>query len=272
MPVIETRDGQSLFYNDIGAGKPVVFVHGWPLDADMWEYQTMVLAAHSLRCITYDRRGFGRSSQPWTGYDYDTFADDLADVLDKLDLNDVTLVGFSMGGGEVARYLSRHGARRIAKAVLVSCVTPFLLKTDDHPEGADIAVFDQIVEGLEKDRPQFISEFGQKFYRNTLLDHKASAGILQWSLMMAMLASPKATVDCVRAFSETDFRADMAAFTMPTLLIHGSADKIVPLDVTSKAAAAMIAGAEFKPYEGEPHGLFFTAKDRLNDDLLTFIG
>lgn len=271
MAFIETRDGASLYYNDIGAGRPVVFIHGWPLDADMWEYQTTVLAAEGLRCITYDRRGFGRSSQPWTGYDYDTFADDLSDLLEGLDLRDVTLVGFSMGGGEVARYLSRHGAGRIAKAVLVACVTPFLLKTDDHPQGADKSNFDQMVEGLNKDRPQFLTEFAPSFYGNTLLDHKASPGILQWSLMMAMLASPKATIDCVRAFSETDMRADMAAFTVPTLIIHGTADKTVPIDVTGRVAAKMIAGAKFIEYEGEPHGLFFTAKDRLNADLLAFI-
>jgi pimeloyl-ACP methyl ester carboxylesterase len=271
MAFVETRDGQALFYNDVGAGKPVVLIHGWPFNSDMWEYQTTVLAAQGLRCISYDRRGFGKSSQPWTGYDYDTFADDLADLLDKLELNGVTLVGFSMGGGEIARYLSRHGPARVAKTVLVSCVTPFLLKTDDHPEGVDGGNFDQMVEGLEKDRPQFLTKFAPDFYGNSLLDQKASPGILQWSLMMAMIASPKATLDCVRAFSETDFRPDMTAFTMPTLVIHGTADKTVPIDVAGKAAAAAIPGSTFIAYEGEPHGLFFTSKDRLNADLLDFI-
>ncbi len=218
MPEIQARDGTPLYYKDWGAGPPVVLIHGWPLDADMWEYQAVPLASQGLRVIAYDRRGFGRSGQPWTGYDYDTLADDLASVMDALDLHGATLVGFSMGGGEVARYLSRHGTGRVAKAALVSAVTPYLLKTADNPDGVDQSVFDQMIEGLQKDRPHFLANFGKQFYGAGLLNFTVTAEILQWSLMMALLASPKATLDCVHAFSATDFRPDMAAFTVPTLL------------------------------------------------------
>ena len=271
MPTIKTRDDVSLFYKDWGTGKPVVFIHGWPVNADMWEYQMGPLARHGLRCIAYDRRGFGRSEQPIGGYDYDTFADDLAALLDGLDLHDVTLVGFSMGGGEIARYLSRHGTARIGKAVLVSSVVPLLLKTADHPDGADRSVFDQMVSGLASDRPHFLATFGKLFYGVGLLTSPVSSEVLDWTLWMAMQASPIATTDCVRAFSETDFRPDLAAFTIPTLVIHGDADTTVPAAITGKAAAAGIAGSIYKEYPGAPHGLFMTEKDRLAADLLEFI-
>jgi non-heme chloroperoxidase len=271
MPFIETNDKTTLFYNDWGSGKPVVLIHGWPLDSNMWEYQSVFLASQGLRVITYDRRGFGRSSQPWSGYDYDTMADDLKAVLDKLELNDVTLVGFSMGGGEVARYMSRHSGARVAKAVLVSAVTPYLLQTSDNPDGVDRSTFDQMVEGLQKDRPNFLATFGKKFLGAGLLNFTVTNEIQQWMLMMAMLGSPKATIDCVRAFSETDFRQDMAAFRIPTLVIHGDSDTTVPLEKSGKVAASMIPGAQLKVYDGAPHGLFFPEKDRLNQDLLAFI-
>jgi non-heme chloroperoxidase len=271
MPHVETKDGTSLFYNDWGSGTPVVLIHGWPLNADMWEYQACTLASSGLRVIAYDRRGFGRSDQPWSGYDYDTLADDLAAVMDHLDLRGAVLVGFSMGGGEVARYLSRHGAGRVAKAVLVSCVTPMLLRTEDHPEGVDRSVFDSIVAGLKKDRPTFLATFGKAFFGAGLLNFTVTDGILEWSRGMALQASPKATLDCVRAFSETDFRPDMKAFTVPTLVIHGDADATVPPDITGKAAAASIPGAKLLMYPGAPHGLFFTEKDRLTADLTAFI-
>jgi len=270
MPYVETRDGTQLYYKDWGAGRPVVFIHGWPLNADMWEYQMPVLGAQGLRCVAYDRRGFGRSDQPWGGYDYDTFADDLAALLDKLDLRDVVLVGFSMGGGEVARYLSRHGTARVAKVALVAAVTPFLLKTADNPDGADKGLFDDMVEGLNKDRPNFLADFGKTFFGAGLLNFSVSAEILQWALTLALQASPKATIDCVRAFSDTDFRADMGAFTVPTLIIHGDADKIVPIEISGRAAAKMIPGARLKEYAGAPHALFFTEKDRFNQDILEF--
>ncbi len=271
MPYVQARDGTRLFYKDWGSGRPVVFIHGWPLNADMWEYQLPFLASHGLRCVSYDRRGFGRSEQPWDGYDYDTFADDLAALIDGLDLRDVTLVGFSMGGGEVARYLTRHGTGRVSKAVLLGAVTPYLLKTADNPQGADKAVFDGIVAGLNKDRPHFLAGFGKTFFGAGLLNFSVSSEILDWSLGLALQASPKATIDCVRAFGGTDFRPDMRSFTVPTLIIHGDADATVPVDPTGRAAAKAIPHAIYKEYAGAPHALFFTEKDRLNEDLLAFI-
>lgn len=270
MPYIQAHDGTALHYNDWGSGPPIVLIHGWPLDADMWEYQSVPLATQGLRVITYDRRGFGRSGQPWTGYEYNTLADDLAAVMEALDLKGATLVGFSMGGGEVARYLSRHGTDRVAKAVLVAAVTPYLLKTADNPEGVDQSTFDQIIEGLRKDRPHFLAGFGKTFFGAGLLNFTVTDEILQWALMMALLGSPKATLDCVRAFSETDFRPDMTAFTVPTLVIHGTSDATVPPGASGRRTAKLIAGAQYVEYSGAPHALMFTEKDRLNQDLLTF--
>ena len=270
MPFIKTQDGTELFFNDWGSGPPVVLIHGWPLDADMWSDQATFLAENGLRVVAYDRRGFGRSSQPWRGYDYDTLASDLAAIMDGLDLRNALLVGFSMGGGEVARYLARYGAGRVSKAALVSAVTPYLLKTDDNPTGVDSSTFDQILEGLNKDRPHFLSGFGAAFYGNSLLDKKVSGEMLQWSLQMAMMGSQRATVECAKAFAMTDFRADMGAFTVPTLIIHGTADKTVPIDASARQAVKMIPGARLVEYDGEPHGLHATAKDRLNADLADF--
>jgi non-heme chloroperoxidase len=271
MPYIETPDRTKLFYNDWGLGKPVVLIHGWPLDSDMWEYQSVFLASHGLRVITYDRRGFGRSDQPWTGYDYDTLAGDLKCVLETLDVQDATLVGFSMGGGEVARYLGRHGGARVSKAVLVSAVTPYLVQTSDNPDGVDRGVFNQMIDGLEKDRAHFLANFGKQFFGAGMLNFTVTAEILQWASNMAMLGSPKATLDCVRAFSETDFRADLAKIQVPTLIIHGDGDVTVPPANSARLAAPLIAGARLIEYEGAPHALMFTEKDRLNKDLLRFI-
>lgn len=273
MSFIEARDGTPLFYKDWGAGKPVVLVHGWPLNADMWEYQAPFLAENGCRVIAYDRRGFGRSGQPWSGYDYDTMADDLAALFDALDLRDATLVGFSMGGGEVARYLSRHGGSgRVSRAVLVSAVTPFLLRTEDNPGGVDRSVFDDMVVNLQADRPAFLASFGKQFFGAGLLNFSISNELLQWAGNLALMASPKATLDCVRAFSETDFRGDLPQIRVPVLVIHGDADGTVPIDAAGRRAAAMIPGARLLEYKGAPHGLFFTEKDRLNQDLLRFIG
>ncbi|MDT8275519.1 alpha/beta hydrolase [Roseomonas mucosa] len=272
MSFIEARDGTPLFYKDWGAGKPVVLIHGWPVNADMWEYQAPFLAENGCRVIAYDRRGFGRSGQPWSGYDYDTMADDLAAILDALDLRDATLVGFSMGGGEVARYLSRHGGSgRVSKAVLVAAVTPFLLRTEDNPEGVDRSVFDDMVVNLQADRLAFLASFGKQFFGAGLLSFSISSELLQWAGNLALMASPKATLDCVRAFSETDFRADLPQIRVPVLVIHGDADNTVPIDAAGRCAAAMIPGARLVEYPGAPHGLFFTEKDRLNQDLLRFI-
>ncbi len=271
MPYVKTADGSQLFYNDWGSGSPVVMIHGWPLNSQMWEYQAPVLAANGHRVITYDRRGFGKSDQPWSGYDYDTMAADLNSVMESLDLNNATLVGFSMGGGEVARYLTNHGSSRVAKAVLLSAVTPMMLKTPDHQDGVDQTVFDKILDGLATDRPNFLAGFGKQFFGAGLLNFTVTTEILEWALWMAMAGSPKATMDCVRAFSATDFRGDMPSFTMPTLVIHGTSDATVPIDVAGREAARLIPHAKLIEYDGGPHATFFVNKDQLNADLLTFL-
>ena len=267
---IETADGTSIYARDWGTGPAIVLVHGWPLDADMWEYQAMPLAEQGFRVITYDRRGFGRSSQPWSGYDYDTMADDLKMVMDTLAVEDSLLVGFSMGGGEAARYMSRHGGKGVSKVAFVSAVTPYLLKTPDNPEGVDKSVFDGMVEGLRKDRPHFLAGFGKKFFGVGMISSPVSDEVLDWTLSMAMLGSPKATIDCVKAFGETDFRKDLATIKVPTLVIHGDADETVPLEASGKRTAEMVQGARLLVYPGEPHGLQMTAKDRLVSDLAAF--
>ncbi len=271
MPTIEAKDGTRLFYKDWGSGPPVVLLHGWPLDADMWEYQMPALTQAGYRTIAYDRRGFGRSEQPWSGYDYDTFADDLKAVLDALDLQDVALVGFSMAGGEIARYMSRHGGARVAKAALVSAVTPFLLKTQDNPDGVEKSVFEGMVDGLRKDRPHFLAGFNKLFFGVGVFSSPASSELIDWAGRVAMLASPKATIDCVRAFGETDFRADMRAFTVPTLIIHGDADQTVPIKPSGEAASRAIPGARSIVYEGAPHAVPFTHAEQLTQDLLDFL-
>ncbi|MBB3214220.1 pimeloyl-ACP methyl ester carboxylesterase [Herbaspirillum sp. Sphag1AN] len=271
MSTLTTRDGTEIYYKDWGHGQPVVFSHGWPLDGDMWEYQMNFLAERGYRVIAYDRRGFGRSSQPWDGYNYDTFADDLAQLLERLDLKEVTLVGFSMGGGDVARYIGRFGTTRVAKVVLLGAVTPIFGKTQDHPQGVDKAVFDGIKQGLRADRAQFLSDFSTPFFGTNRPGHKVSQGVLAQTFNIAMLASIKGTLDCVTAFSETDFRADLKGFNVPTLVIHGDDDQIVPLEATGKLAAELVPGAKLKVYAGAPHALAFTHKDLLNEDLLSFL-
>lgn len=271
MPFLHASDGASLFYNDWGQGRPVILIHGWPLNADMWAYQSLFLARNGFRVISYDRRGFGRSAQTWEGYDYDQLADDLRSVVETLNLENVTLVGFSMGGGEVARYIGRHGTDRVAKAALVSAVTPYLLKTADNPEGVDGSVFTGMIQGLEKDRAQFLAAFGKLFFGVGLLSSPVSQEVLTWAQTLAMQGSLKATIDCVHAFAETDFRQDIRAFDLPTLIVHGDADQTVPLDSSARRVAGMIPGADFKIYDGAPHALVFTEKDRLNQDLLSFL-
>jgi non-heme chloroperoxidase len=261
-----------LHVKDMGQGRPIVLIHGWPLTGDMFEYQTLALPEAGYRVITYDRRGFGQSGHPASGYNYDVFADDLAAVLEGLNLRDVSLVGFSMGGGEIARYLSRHGAARIAKTVLVASVAPYLLKDASNPDGVDASVFDDMKAQLRRDRFAFLQSFAKTFYGVGLMSKPVSQGILDWSFVLAIMASPKATIDCVDAFGRTDFRPDLKAFTVPTLVIHGTADETVPIDPSGRAAARGISGAKLIEYKGEPHGLFATAPDRLNADLITFIG
>lgn len=260
-----------LHYQDLGSGKPVVLIHGWPLSHASWEHQLSELPKHGLRVVAYDRRGFGASSKPWSGYDYDHFADDLKAVLDTLDLNDVTLVGFSMGGGEVARYMSRHGGARVSRCVFVAAVPPYLLKTDDNPDGVPGEVFEEMKAGILKDRPAFLTDFCKKFYNVTLLNKPVSEATLEWSAQLAYPASPKATLDCVDAFSRTDFRIDLKSVTVPTLIIHGADDNTVPLAVSAARTAKLLPHAEYKVYDGAPHGLNVTHKDELNADLVRFI-
>ncbi len=270
MSTFVTQDGTEIYYKDWGSGKPVLFSHGWPLDADMWEYQMEYLSARGYRTIAFDRRGFGRSSQPWNGYDYNTFADDIAQLIEHLDLKEITLVGFSMGGGDVSRYIGKYGTARVAKLVLLGAVTPIFGKTADFPEGVDGAVFDGIKAGLLKDRAQFIADFAAPFY-GTNQGQVVSEGVLTQTLNIALLASLKGTVDCVTAFADTDFRPDMAKIDVPTLVIHGDGDQIVPFETTGKLAAQMIKGAQLKVYQGAPHGFAVTHAQALNEDLLSFI-
>jgi len=260
-----------LHYCDYGQGDPIVLIHGWPLAAASWEYQLAELPLHGKRVVAYDRRGFGHSSKPWDGYDYDTLASDLNAILTELDLQNVTLVGFSMGGGEVARYMSRYNGARVARAIFVSAVTPYLLKTDDNPDGVDKSTFDDIIENLGKDRPDFLTSFGKKFYGVGLMSKPVSQATLDWSQNMALMASPRATTACVKAWSETDFRADLATINVPTLFIHGSSDETVPLANSAEQAVKHVPNATLVVYDGEPHGLNVTAKDRLNRDILTFV-
>ena len=272
MPYLQTRDKTAIYYYDWGAGAPVVLIHGWPLTSASWENQARVLADNGYRVIAYDRRGFGRSDWAATGYEYTTLASDLNDLMETLDLRGATLVGFSMGGGEVARYLKTYGSSRVSKAVLVSAVTPYLLKTDDNPEGLDKKTFDGIVEGLEKDRPDFLKTFGKMFYGYGVISHPVSEAVLEFTQAMALSGSPLATIKLVRAWSETDFRDDLASISVPTLVIHGTSDHTVPIDASGRRSAQLLKHGELIEYDGEPHGLNATAPKKLNDDLLAFLG
>lgn len=271
MPYIQTDDGTEVYYYDWGTGDPVVLIHGWPLTSASWEYQANYLADNGCRVIAYDRRGFGRSDWSSSGYDYNTLSADLNVLIEELDLRDVTLVGFSMAGGEVARYLANYGSLRVSRAVLISSVTPYLLKTQDNPDGVDEAVFEGMIQQLEKDRPAFLKEFAAKFYGRTMISHPVSEPFLEFFQWMALSGSPRATIELVDAWSRTDFRNDLAEIEVPTLIIHGTGDVTVPIGTTARPAAELVRGATLLEYEGEPHGLNATAAQRLNDDLLLFI-
>lgn len=260
-----------LYYEDQGSGKPVVLIHGWPLSGASWEKQTAALLAAGYRVITYDRRGFGHSSQPSVGYEYDTFAADLNKLLTALDLRDVALVGFSMGGGEVARYLGTFGAERVAKAVFVSSVPPFLLKTADNPNGVEQVVFDGIQKGLREDRPAFLAQFLANFYNVDVLGGKRiSDEAVKNSWTVAIGASPKGTHDCVRAWY-TDFRKDLAKVEVPTLVLHGDQDRIVPMPISGALTHQAIRGSKFVPLPGAPHGLLWTHAEEVIAELLAFL-
>ncbi len=269
-----TQDGVEIYYKDWGPknGDVVTFSHGWPLNSDSWESQMQFLADKGYRVIAHDRRGHGRSSQPWDGNDMNHYADDLADLIKTLKLKDVTLVGFSTGGGEVSRYIGRHGTKRVKKAVLVSAVPPIMLKTADNPNGLPLEVFDGLRKASNQNRSQLYLDIASgPFFGFNRPGAKPSAGLIQSFWRQGMLAGAKNTYDSIAAFSATDFRADLAKFDVPTLVIHGDDDQIVPIETSGKASAALIKDAQLKIYEGAPHGLADTHKDRLNQDLLEFL-
>jgi non-heme chloroperoxidase len=272
MSTLTTKDGTQIYYKDWGAGQPIVFSHGWPLSSDSWESQMLFLASRGYRCIAHDRRGHGRSSQPWNGNDMDTYADDLATLIDKLDLKNAVLIGFSAGGGEVARYIGRHGIKRVAKVVLVSAVPPLMLKTAAHPGGLPLAVFNDIRAGAMADRSKLYKDLASgPFFGFNRPGAKISQGMIDWFWLQGMCAGHKNTFDCIKAFSETDFTEDLKKFDLPTLIIHGDDDQIVPIGAAGLASARLIKDSILKVYPGAPHGLTDTHKEQLNADLLAFL-
>jgi non-heme chloroperoxidase len=269
---ITTKDGTQLYYKDWGTGQPIVFSHGWPLNSDSWEAQMLFLASQGYRCVGHDRRGHGRSSQPWSGHEMNTYADDLATVIEKLDLKKAVLVGFSTGGGEVARYIGRHGTKRVAGAALISAVPPLMLKTAANPGGLPIEVFNGIRAGELANRAQLYKDIASgPFFGFNRPGAKVSQGLIDSFWAQGMQAGHKATYDCIKAFSETDFTEDLKKFDIPTLVVHGDDDQIVPIDASGRATAKLVKGSKLIVYPGAPHGLADTHKDKLNADLLAFV-
>jgi non-heme chloroperoxidase len=271
MSTFTTKDGTHLFYNDWGTGQPVVFSHGWPLSADAFEDQMNFLVNHGFRCIAHDRRGHGRSSQPWNGNDLDTYADDLAELTASLDLKDAVHVGHSTGGGEVARYIGRHGASRVAKAVLISAIPPLMLKTEANSGGLPIEVFDGLRAGVEADRSQFFKDLSVPFYGASRPGNKVSQGLRDSFWLQGMLCGFPAAYYCIKAFSETDTTEDLKKFDIPTLILHGDDDQIVPIGAAALMSSKIVKDATLKIYPGAPHGMCSTRKDEINADLLAFL-
>ena len=271
MTNVTTQDGTKLYVKDWGQGRPVVMAHGWPLSADSFDDLSLAIANAGMRAISYDRRGFGRSDQPWTGYDYDTLADDMAAVMEQTGAQNATLLGFSLGGGEVARYMSRHRGNQVRQAVLVSSVLPFLCKTADNPDGVDASVFAEMTQAMTTDRAKFWPGFFKDFFGVGLVSHPVSSEMVDWACAVSMQAGLKPTLACAGAFASTDFRGDLASFKVPTLVIHGTADKTVPIDASSRRLAKGIAHAKFIEYEAAQHGLFASHKDQLIADVLAFL-
>lgn len=269
---ITMADGAAIYYKDWGMGAPVVFCHGWPLNSDSWEAQMLFIASHGFRCIAHDRRGHGRSTQTWSGNEMDTYADDLATLIDALDLKDITLVGFSTGGGEVARYIGRHGTSRVSKVVLIAAVPPFMLKTADNPGGVPVEVFDGIRAASLADRSQLYRDLADgPFFGGNREGQSPSRGMRDAFWLQGLQSGHRNAYECIAAFSATDFRNDLDAIDVPALVIHGDDDQVVPFEVGGKASAVRIRGAQLKVYAGAPHGVTDTHKSQLNNDLLAFL-